>query len=82
MQGSGSLELIRFPGETPVRTAFQRAGLVVAASAFVAVPATADAAAAAASPTAVCGADGDSYSVVASSPVKFSSGTVYLLYSR
>lgn len=87
MQGSGSLELIRFPGETPVRTAFQRAGLVVAvaASAFVAVPATADAAAAAASPTAVRGADGDSYSVVASSPVKFSSGTVagtvYLLYS-
>ncbi|MET7788960.1 hypothetical protein ABZS93_20460 [Streptomyces sp900116325] len=57
----------------------------MAASAFVAVPATADAAAAAASPTAVCGADGDSYSVVASSPVKFSSGTVagtvYLLYS-
>ena len=53
-----------------MRTAFQRAGLVVAvaASAFVAVPATADAAAAAASPTAVCGADGHSYSVVASSP--------------
>ncbi|WP_405891904.1 hypothetical protein OG612_11960 [Streptomyces sp. NBC_01527] len=70
-----------------MRTAFQRAGPVVAvaASALVAVPATADAAAAAASPTAVCGADGHSYSVVASSPVKFSSGTVagtvYLLYS-
>ncbi|WP_330244314.1 spore-associated protein A [Streptomyces sp. NBC_00562] len=70
-----------------MRTAFQRAGLVVAvaASAFVAVPATADAAASAASPTAVCGADGYSYSVVASSPVKFSSGTVagtaYLMYS-
>ncbi|WP_406426545.1 spore-associated protein [Streptomyces sp. NBC_01589] len=70
-----------------MRTAFQRAGLVVAvaASALVAVPATADAAAAAASPTAVCGADGYSYSVVASSPVKFSSGTVagtvYLMYS-
>ncbi|WP_406341737.1 spore-associated protein A [Streptomyces sp. NBC_01578] len=70
-----------------MRTAFQRAGLVVAvaASAFVAVPATADAAASAASPTAVCGADGYSYSVVASSSVKFSSGTVagtvYLMYS-
>ncbi|MFF0285958.1 spore-associated protein [Streptomyces sp. NPDC005262] len=70
-----------------MRAAFQRAGLVVAvaASAFMAVPATADAAVAAASPTAVCGADGHSYSVVASSPVKFSggtvAGTVYLLYS-
>lgn len=53
-----------------MRTAFQRAGPVVAvaASALVAVPATADAAAAAASPNAVCGADGPSYSVVASSP--------------
>nr|WTB30588.1 spore-associated protein [Streptomyces sp. NBC_00830] len=70
-----------------MRTAFQRAGPVVAvaASALVAVPATADAAAAAASPTAACGADGYSYFVVASPPVKFGSGTVagtvYLMHS-